>query len=95
MAQQKQAIDDTAEMLKAKAQQKEVVVGLETVVKGLRQGTIEKVFIASNSPPKMAQDLAHYAALAQVPLQRLAQNNEELGIICKKNFMVSVVGLRR
>lgn len=95
MAQQKPARDDTAEMLKAKAQQKELVVGIKSAVKGLRQGTLVKLFFACNTPPKMKEDLIRYAALAHVPVYELSQNNEELGIICKKNFLVSVVGLIR
>ena len=93
MAKQKQVTDTIAEMLKAKAQQKHVLVGLASVIKGLQQGTVEKVFLASNSPVKMKEDVMHYAALAKVPVEMLTQNNEELGIICKKNFMVSTVGL--
>lgn len=95
MAQQKQVIDDVAEMLKVKSQQKQLVVGLASVIKGIRQGKLAKVFLASNSPLKMKEDLVRYATLAQIPVQELPQTNEELGIICKKNFFVSVVGLIR
>lgn len=95
MAQQKQVIDDVAEMLKVKSQQKQLVVGLASVTKGIRQGKLVKVFLASNSPPKMKEDLVRYATLAQIPVHELPQSNEELGIICKKNFLVSVVGLIR
>lgn len=93
MAAQKQVIDDIAEMLKAKAQQKEVVVGLASVIKGLQRGKLVKVFLASNSPIKMKEDIVRYSILAQIPVQEISQNNEELGVLCKKNFMVSVVGL--
>lgn len=95
MIQQKKVIDDTAEMLKAKAQQKELVVGMERVIKGIQRGKLVKVFLASNSPAKMKEDLIRYAALAHISVYELPQTNEELGIICKKNFLVSVVGLIR
>ncbi len=95
MAQQKTVIDDIAEMVKAKAQKKEVIVGLATVIKGLQQGTLVKVFLASNSPAKMKEDIVRYATLSHIPVHELAQNNEELGIICKKNFLVSVIGITR
>ncbi len=93
MAAQKQVTDNNAEMLKVKAQQKKVFIGQASVVKGLQRGTVEKVFLASNCPARMKEDITHYAALAKVPVESMAQNNEEMGIICKKNFMVSVVGL--
>jgi len=93
MVQQKQVVDDIAEMLKAKAQKKEVIVGLATVLKGIQQGKLVKVFLASNSPAKMKDDVIRYATLAHIPVHELSQNNEELGVLCKKNFMVSVVGL--
>lgn len=95
MAQQKQVIDDIAEMLKVKMQQKELVVGMKSVIKGIQRGKLVKVFLASNSPVKMKEDLIRYAALAHIPMHELPQTNEELGIICKKNFLVSVVGLIR
>jgi len=95
MVQQKQVVDDIAEMLKAKAQKKEVIVGLATVLKGIQQGKLVKVFLASNSPAKMKDDVIRYATLAHIPVHELSQNNEELGVLCKKNFMVSVVGLIR
>ncbi len=93
MTEQKKATDATAEMLKAKAQQHAVVVGLASVLKGLQRGTLVKVFLASNSPAKMKEDVIRYATLTHLPVQVLSQNNEELGVLCKKNFMVSVVGL--
>ena len=93
MAQQKKIIDDTAEMLKVKAQQKKVVLGQEQVLKGLQRGTLAQVFLACNCPAKMKEDIIRYAILAHIPVKELSQNNEELGIICKRNFLVAVVGL--
>ena len=92
MAEPKKNIDET-EYLKAKAQQKEVIIGTDRVMKELKAKKINQIFIASNCPRKTKEDLTYYAQLASVPIVELKQTNEEVGLLCKKNFMVSVVGI--
>ncbi len=69
-----------------------VIIGNSRVIKALQAGKIKTVFIAKNCPSKIRDDLLHYAKLAGAEVVNLEQNNEELGIICKKNFFVAVVG---
>jgi len=80
--------------LKDKIQSKKALIGAETVLKELRAGRLKKILLASNCPAKVKTDVLSYAKLSSVPVIDLVQNNEELGILCKKNFLVAVVGLR-
>ncbi len=87
-------VEPELKKLKEEAQSKKVIVGTDLVLKGLRAGRIGKVFLARNCPAKTKEDVLYYAGLAKIPVVHLEQNNEEIGVLCKKNFFVSVVAIR-
>ncbi|MBI2103101.1 ribosomal L7Ae/L30e/S12e/Gadd45 family protein [Candidatus Woesearchaeota archaeon] len=89
-----QTLDTELNQLKLEVQNGTIVVGGEVVLKLLKEKGLQKVFLAKNCPQKLRSDVMHYARLAQVPLVELTLTNEELGIFCKKNFFVSVLGTR-
>ena len=64
------------------------------VLKELKTKTLIKVLLAKNCPPKLKEDVNYYAQLADIPVVELGQTNEELGVLCKKNFFISIVGIR-
>jgi len=72
----------------------DAVLGTERVMKLLKAKKINKIFLASNCPDSVKEDVHYYAKLAEVPVLELEMNNEELGIFCKKNFFVSVIGTK-
>lgn len=72
-----------------------LIIGTEKTEKDLKRGLLSKVFISSNCPEKVRADFSHYASLANVELIDLSIPNEELGIVCKKPFSVSIVGLMK
>lgn len=84
---------DDLQELKARLQEKKVIVGADRVRKGLRAKTLRKVFLAHNCPETIRKEIQHYASLAAIPAIPLEQNNGELGVLCKKRFPVSVVGI--
>ena len=79
--------------LKVSVQDGKIVVGHEKVLQGLRKGNLRKVFLARNCPDNVKKDVVHYAGLQHITVEETEATNEELGIICKKNFFVAVVGL--
>ena len=79
--------------LKEDAQSGKAIIGTDLVLKGLRAGKIGKVFLARNCLQKTKEDIHYYASLAKVPVVELEQSNEEVGVLCKKNFFVSVVAV--
>ncbi|MEM3126768.1 MAG: ribosomal L7Ae/L30e/S12e/Gadd45 family protein, partial [Candidatus Woesearchaeota archaeon] len=68
------------------------IIGTDRVLKGLRQNSLKKVFVASNCPQRLSKDIDYYAGLNKVEVIKLIQQNEELGTICKKPFSISVLG---
>ena len=84
---------DELKQLKEKVQSDKAVIGGERILKELKKGTLKKIFQAKNCPEKLSKDVQYYAQLGSVPIILLDLTNEELGVFCKKNFFVSLVGI--
>ena len=89
----KKGTEEEVKVLKLRVQEKKAVIGADLVLKSIRNGSLKRVFLASNCPAQTKEDVLHYAKLASIPVVELNYNNEEIGIFCKKNFLVSVLGL--
>jgi large subunit ribosomal protein L30e len=72
---------------------KRLVIGTDRTLKLVRQGKLAKVFLSSNCPSKLKEDLNKYCGLNGIECQDLAVPNEELGVWCKKPFAISVLGV--
>ena len=79
---------DITKVLKSK---KNFVFGKSRIIKFLRDGKLEEVFIAANFPEK--QKIKNLAGLTETPVNILKQTNDELGALCKKPFAISIIGL--
>jgi len=80
--------------LKQKLVDGKTIIGAEQVLKSLKSNGLTQVFVASNCPTNIINDISYYSKLSQVPVISLKFSNEELGVFCKKNFFVSVIGIR-
>ena len=81
------------EEVKKNLKSKKLVFGTETTIKNMKLGKVSKVFVSTNAPAGIKQDLDHYAKLAGVQIISAGMQNNELGIYCKKSHLVSVIGL--
>ena len=70
-----------------------IVIGTERAVRSLKLGKIQKVFLSSNCPAKVERDINYYAGLSGAEAHKLDYQNDELGVICKKPFSISVLAL--
>ena len=70
---------------------KNLIVGTGETIKGLRKNKVKKVWLSSNVPNSIQKDIQKYTILNNVKLHKLKIPNDELGIICKKQFYVSIV----
>ena len=69
------------------------VIGTSETIKLLKQGRLAKVFITSNAPDEVKEDINHYAGIADVEVVDLPIPNNELGVICRKQFQISVMSV--
>ena len=90
--------DNTGEEMEMKSlriavQDKKIIIGTQQVLKALKSGKIQQVYLASNCPVKTKEDVQYFAKIAGVTVTLVEQTNQELGIWCKKNFYISVLGI--
>jgi len=70
-----------------------VIIGSQRTIKKLKNGQLKKIFLAKNCPQAVREDIGYYSKLTKVEVVELEEPNDELGIICKKQFSISVLGL--
>ena len=86
------AIDkEIKEALKAK----KIVIGSNSVLRGLRVGGLKSVVLASNCPQDKLVDLERYSKISGAELSKFAGNSLQLGEICWKPFNVLLIGLKK
>lgn len=73
--------------------EKRLVLGTEQTLKFIKQGKLAKVYLSSNCPPNVKEDLNKYCSLSDIECQDLPVPNEEVGVWCKKGFAISVIGV--
>jgi large subunit ribosomal protein L30e len=89
----KKEIEGNEKELKIKVQEGNAIIGADRVLKSLKSGSLAKIFLASNCRVDLKADIEHYAKISGVPVVSLEMNNEELGVFCKKNFFIAIVGV--
>lgn len=82
-------IDEIKKLLEAD----KFIIGADRTIKGLMKGTIQKVYLSSNTDKETRERIEHYAKLGKVELIQLDKSNEELGAFCKKPFKISVLSV--
>ncbi|MEK6907417.1 MAG: 50S ribosomal protein L30e [Nanoarchaeota archaeon] len=80
------------EELKKLIKENKIIIGTNSVMKNLKLGKLKGIYLASNCPKYAKEDIQHYAKLNNVKINELKENNEELGVVCKKPFSISVLG---
>lgn len=83
----------TSTQIKKIVKEDKVVIGSERTLKNLKLGKISKVLISSNCPARVEKSIMHYSALSGAEAVKLKYANEELGVICKKPFSISMLGV--
>lgn len=84
----------TQEIRKA-SEDKILIIGTDVTVKNLKLGKLKKIFLAQNCEATDKDDIMHYASLNEVEVVELTQANDELGVVCRKPFSISVVSIKK
>lgn len=72
---------------------KNLIIGTERTIKALKLGKVEKVIRSSNCAENVVDDLNYYASLNKTEIIKVNYPNDELGVICKKPFSISVLSI--
>lgn len=73
------------------AKEKGIVFGTEKTLKNIKAGKTKKVLIASDCLSDTKETLMRYAKIARAEVEQLKIPSEEIGMICKKPFPISVL----
>ena len=72
---------------------RKIIIGTGRTIKSLRLGKVDKVILSSNCADRTVNDINYYAALSKAETITVRYPNDELGVICKKPFSISVLAL--
>jgi len=79
--------------IKKELKTRKIVIGTKEVMKNLKLNKIEKIYLASNCNDNSKKELEYYSKLLKIPIMMLKQPNDELGLICKKQYFISMLGV--
>ena len=85
---------DAITEIKKGIKDKKVLIGTARTIKNLKLGRLQKVFLTSNCPASVKSSVEHYSKLSNCKIEQLDIPNDELGVVCKKQFSISVLGLK-
>lgn len=86
---------DMIKEIKDLLKEDKLLLGTETTMKALKSGKLSKVFVTANCPSDLKKDLEKYCKMGGVEVMALDVPNDELGVICKKPFRISIIGLKK
>lgn len=93
MAKEK-AIDVNIEEIKKLLKEDKIIIGSKTIIKNLRNNQLKKIFISDNCKDETVNDIEQYCKINNTEVIKLNYPNDELGVICKKPFAISVIGVK-
>ena len=74
---------------------KKVLLGSNSVIRGVKIGTVKTVVHASNFPEKVLSDLNYYKSVGGITVEKFNGNSKQLGELCGKPFNILIVGLKK
>jgi large subunit ribosomal protein L30e len=87
--------ESSVKMLKGAAKEGDAIIGLKSVARGLKDGSIKTVFTSSNCPEQVVKEVTYYAKISKAAVQGFSGSSVELGRLCGKPFKVAIVGLEK
>lgn len=81
--------------LKKHVGDKKLVLGRDRVMKLLRKDSLKEIFLAVNCSSSIKDDIDSLAKKFKVPVTLLKITNDDMGVVVKKPFSVSVAGLQK
>ena len=85
------SIDDE---VRESVKNKKAVIGANATIKKLKIGKISKVILSTNCSKDLASEINHLAKIANVKVIQTKHSNEELGVLCRKQFKISALGIK-
>ena len=69
------------------------VLGMTAVIKNIHKDTLTEIIISSNCSEDMESKIVNLAKINKIPIKKTEEDSKTLGILCKKTFNVSMLGV--
>jgi large subunit ribosomal protein L30e len=89
----KKKVSETAVQIRKLLASKKLIIGADRTVKALRTGKLNKIFLSAGCADRTEETIKKYAKLTGVEVKKLRLPSDELGVVCKKPFSISVLGV--
>ena len=86
-------IEDITTELRKKIAENKIIIGAKETKKKLQNKEFLKVILAKNCSEEMKEEFEKNCKMTSTKLEVIELNNEELGVLCKRQHTVSVLGV--
>lgn len=81
--------------IKASLKNESAILGVKDVIAALHNGSVTKIFLANNILDSPKNRITKYASISNIPVEVFKGNSYDLGVICRKPFLVSVLAVKK
>ena len=74
---------------------KKLVIGSNSVIRGVKTGSVKTIVHASNFPESVMGSLTYYKKISSISIEKFDGNSKQLGEACGKPFNVLMVGVKK
>ncbi len=85
----------TSAELKKVVGDKKMLIGATKTVAEMKKGNVKKIFLAANCDVKTRATIESNAKVLSVDVAQVEVSSEEMGVLVKKPFSVSVISLSK
>ena len=71
-----------------------ILFGTNNAIENVKTRKAKLIIVASNCPQKIREDIEYYCKLSNIPVTIYNGTSIDLGAVCGKPFMVSVLTIR-
>ena len=72
---------------------KKLIIGTDRTMKELTKGGLKEIFLSSNCSKETKENIETHAGMFKVKVSTVDITNDDMGVLVKKPFAVSVVSL--
>lgn len=76
---------------KALKEEQKLIFGSKETLKNIKLGRVKIVFLANNCPEEVRDSIIYYSKISKIEVIELNLPNDELAMVCKKNYPISVI----
>lgn len=69
------------------------IAGNSAVVRKIYSNELKEILIASNCSKEIENKIVDLAKINRIPVKKIEEDSKKLGILCKKTYNISVLGL--